>query len=102
MSIPESMRISRHAAHRCAQRGISPKCLVALLEQADVEIAVGDGATAFSVSRKQVTALNLPGKLGRYAAIVSEDSTVITVAPMHGGQRGRHWRRGFGNGRGRG
>lgn len=92
------MTVSRHAARRCAQRGVSPKCLAALIEHADIEIPVGSGAFAWSISREQVNSLNLPRKLGRFAAVLSEDAVLITVAPIHNGQRGRRWRRGIGKG----
>ena len=102
MSDLHGMRISKHAALRCAQRGVSAKLLAALIESADIEVSAGNGAYAVSVSRLQVAALNLPRKLGRYTAIISDDATLVTVAPVHDGRRGRRWRRGRSKGRGRG
>lgn len=102
MSGLTGMRISKHAALRCGQRGVSAQCLAALVEHADIEMPAGNGAYVLSISRRQVSSLNLPSKLGRYAAIISDDATLTTVAPVHEGRRGRRWRRGRGKGRGRG
>lgn len=75
---------SRHAARRCAQRGIRPALLAAVLEHADVERSAGGGCRLERVSRAQARALNLDDRLGRLAVILSDRTAeVVTVMPLH-------------------
>ncbi|MES2847374.1 MAG: hypothetical protein V4747_20330 [Pseudomonadota bacterium] len=94
-----NFKISRHAALRCAQRGVSAKCLEQLISHADVAVSAGGAATCWSISRKEAAGLNLDDKAASYAAIISDDAVLITIAPVHRGHRGRRWRRGVGRGR---
>ncbi len=94
MPILNSLTFSRHAARRCANRGLRPEFLAVLLYHADLEVDVGGSATAFSVSRDRAKALNLGDRLGHYAAVVSADAVVITVIPIRSGRRGRAYRKG--------
>lgn len=85
--------ISRHAAVRMANRGVTKAFLTALVTHADVETPVGDGATALRVSRNWARRLNLDDRLHRYSVVLSADSTVVTILPMTPTQRGRRYRR---------
>jgi len=76
--------LSRHARIRCAQRGISPDFLAAILDHADVQRPVGSNCRLERVSRERARALNLDDRLSRYAVILSESSTqIVTVMPLH-------------------
>jgi len=88
--------LSRHAARRCASRGIRPAFLSELIYHADLEADVGGSAVALSVSRARSRALNLDDRLGRYAAVISDDATVITIVPLRSNRRGRVYRNGRG------
>jgi hypothetical protein len=92
MTHADTLTISRHAARRMAQRGITRRRLAALLENADREAFVGSGATSLSVSRKTAGALNLDDRLSGFAAILGDDGTIITILPMAPGRAGRRYR----------
>ena len=80
-----SIWISAHGRTRCRQRGTSFRTLAALLDWADVEVAVGSGATAFSLSagvEEEMRAEGLAPQLiaqARRRAAVGVDGQVITV-----------------------
>lgn len=90
----QSLTLSRHATKRCAQRGIRKEFLNDLLKYADVEVQVGGGAIALSVSKTTATTLDLGNRFGHYAVIISQDATIISVLPLHNCQRGRIYRKG--------
>ncbi len=77
--------ISPHGRARCRQRGTSYRTLAALLDWADVEVAVGSGVTAFSLSAEAGEEMRAEGlspqmiSLARRRAAVGDDGRVLTV-----------------------
>jgi hypothetical protein len=77
--------ISAHGRARCRQRGTSNQTLAALLEWADVEIPVGAGATALSMSSQAEDEMHVEGLApqlidrARRRALVEADGKIITV-----------------------
>ena len=85
---------SRHAARRCAQRGLTAGFLTDLLSLADIEAPVGDNCRVLRVSSDGCGRHPARDRLRRYA-IVWSDTThrVVTVLPMQQGRSGRRYRR---------
>lgn len=80
--------LSRHALKRCAQRGIRPDFITAILEHADIQRPAGRNCRLERVSLAKAQALNLDDRLGRYALIVSDTTAeIVTVMPLHGQNR---------------
>jgi hypothetical protein len=76
--------LSQHARIRCAQRGITPDFLAAILEHADIQRPAGSNCRLERVSRKRARALNLDDRLSRFAVILSDSSAeIVTVMPLH-------------------
>lgn len=76
--------LSRHASIRCAQRGLRPDFVSAILEHADIQRPAGRNCRLERVSRTKAQSLNLDDRLGRYALIVSDTTAeVVTVMPIH-------------------
>ncbi len=93
--------LTRHAAVRANQRGVTHQMLDALIAWADVEASVGGGCTALSFSRQRMLDRDLRAVLGAAAdrltslAVVLCDDTgdVVTVLHDRGGAQGRRYRR---------
>ncbi len=80
--------LSRHAAIRCAQRGVRPDFIVTVLENADIQRPAGRNCRLERVSLAKAQILNLDDRLGRYAVIVSDTTAeIVTVMPIHGPNR---------------
>lgn len=95
---PSSPRLSAHMRRRCAQRGTNRILLVTVHDWADIEIPVGSGAVALSLSRdtaREMRAEGIPADLVDRAlrrAIVQSDGRDLTVITGRE-RRGRHYRR---------
>lgn len=76
--------LSRHASTRCAQRGLRPDFVSAILEHADIQRPAGQNCRLERVSRIKAQYLNLDDRLCRYAIIVSDTTAkVVTVMPIY-------------------
>ena len=85
--------LTRHAATRCAQRGIRPEFLDELIGLSDVDTPIGSNCRLIRVSRKARDRQAASDKLGRYAIIWSDDTqSVVTVLPLKAGRAGRRYR----------
>lgn len=86
-------QLSNHARQRMQQRGVSPALLMRILDNADVERAVGDNCRLYRVARDRACALG-DEKLARFAVIWSDDSgAIVTVLPIAAGRAGARYRR---------
>lgn len=83
------MEISKHAAVRMQSRGVPLPVMASIIENADIELDVGDGAVLYRVSRRQADRLPFRDKVRRYGVIASADGVVITVMPVRNRRRGR-------------
>ena len=98
--------ISAHGRTRCRQRGTSHRTLMAMLAWADVEVAVGSGATALSVSAnaaKEMLGEGIPPQLVdrvRNRAAVAAEATILTLI-VGRDSRSRPYRRRMRSRRGR-
>jgi hypothetical protein len=96
----QDFALSLHASIRAQQRGVPHHLIDALVTWADVEVPVGGGCVAFSLSKRQMSDRGLRAKLGaeldRLAgvALVTDDTgAVVTVLYDRGGAGGRRYRR---------
>jgi len=95
-----SLSLSRHAAVRANQRGVTNAMLNALISYADYEAAAGDGCTVLRLSRDVLADRDVRRTLGAMAdrlknlAVVWSSATgeVITVLHDHGKAAGRRYR----------
>lgn len=77
--------IFAHARRRCAQRGTNSRLLDAVHDWADIEVAVGNGATSLSLSQDAAAAMRsagLPSDLidrARRRAVVQVEGRTLTV-----------------------
>jgi len=84
---------SAHCLRRCQDRGVRQAFLSAILDNADVDHAIGDNCRLLRVSGKAASTLNAGDKLSRYAVVWSDrTSQVVTVLPIHSGRRGARYR----------
>ena len=88
-----NLEITKHAAQRMSQRGITNGFLSTLIAHADIETPINGGATALCVSMRQSRALNLNDRLHHYAVVLSAQSTILTVLKMDKGRKGARYRR---------
>lgn len=96
-----SLALTRHAATRANQRGVTHEMLDALIAHADLESPVGGGCTAVRFSRDRLMDRSLRAalgptadRLGSLAVILSDDTgEVVTVMHDHGCPDGRRYRR---------
>lgn len=93
MQISDTHKVTRHAAKRMAQRGVSRGFLSALMANADQETRVGGGAVALRVSQARAAQLNFDDRLHRYVVVEAADGAIITVLSLASGARGRRYRR---------
>jgi hypothetical protein len=85
--------LTRHAAKRCAQRGIRTKFLDDLIDFSDVDTPIGSNCRLLRISRKALGNNADKNKLGRYAVIWSDDTqSVVTVFPIRKCRSGRRYR----------
>jgi len=85
--------LSHHARIRCAQRGITPSFLAAILHHADIQRPAGSNCRLERVSQERARALNLDDRLSRYAVVLNESNAqIVTVMPLyrHGRMARRH------------
>jgi hypothetical protein len=86
--------MSNHAQQRCQSRGVRKDFVTAILQNADVECAIGDNCRLLRVSHDRARKLNINDQLGRYAVIWSDDTTrVVTVMPLRASNSGVRYRR---------
>jgi hypothetical protein len=94
-----TMSLSHHASIRANQRGIPQALLQTLIEQADVETAVGGGCFALRVSRRRLQDVDVRRSFGglidrasKLAVVCSgDDGSIVTV--LHDqGANGRRYR----------
>lgn len=98
---PFDTKLSKHAAIRSQQRGVSYEIISVILDHADSDNNVGSGCYSIWLSKCRLRDRALRSKLGsaldRAAGItlvISGDSgEVVTVMHDHGGKRGRRYRR---------
>jgi hypothetical protein len=90
--------ISAHCRTRCRQRGTSHRTLTVILAWADVEVPVGSGATAFSVSadaaREMLGDGIAPQLIDRVRnrAVVAAEAAILTLI-VGRSSRSRYYRR---------
>lgn len=95
-----AIALSKHAAIRANQRGITHQMIEDLLAHADVEAPVGGGCTVLRVSKERLRDRTLraqvatrPEKLGSLALVWSDETAeVVTLLVDHGGAKGRRYR----------
>jgi len=93
---PSAEYLSAHMRRRCAQRGTNSRLLKAM-EWADVEVPVGRGAIALSLSREaalEMRAEGVPAGIVERAlrrVVVQADGRAVTLIAGRE-RRGRHYR----------
>jgi hypothetical protein len=88
------IKISKHAAKRIRNRGISNEFLHALIDNADVDVPIGSNCRLMRVHRKTANKLNMNDRLSKYAVIWSDDhNQIVTVLPMHKGKKQNRYSR---------
>jgi hypothetical protein len=90
-----SLELSNHASVRMQQRGVNPRALGFILENADKSEFVGSGCREQWISRRRLTALRrthtdrrLIERSSGVAVVVSEDGVIVTI--YHKTNRMRH------------
>ena len=92
-----AVSLSAHARNRCRQRGTSVRMLTTVYDWADLEVPVGGGFTALSISAQTATEMRAEGcpiellERARRRALVQRGGNVITVVAGRE-RRGRHYR----------
>lgn len=101
MPAPTLSVLTRHAALRAGQRGVTREMIDALLTYGDVEVPVGGGCTCLRCSRaalgpevRSVIGALADRLLGLRAIIADEDGGIVTVFHDRGRRPGRRYRRG--------
>jgi hypothetical protein len=95
---PATEWLSAHMRRRCAQRGTNGRLLLTLSDWADVEISVGRGATALSLSREAALEMRAEGisagdvERALRRVVVQAGGQAVTVITGYE-RRGRHYRR---------
>ena len=88
-----TIEVSMHALKRCQSRGIPRWMIEQVILGADLEVPVGHGCTALSLTRGAAsTHGRLAEKLSGIVAVVSDDGTLVTVLHAHG-RRGRRYQK---------
>ncbi len=94
------LALTKHAARRCAQRGVKKMDFAAFFEAADTDRQVGQGCTAWTISEGRVAELRADGMapskidvISKMVCVVGHDGRVLTVAKLYIGHRGRAYRR---------
>jgi hypothetical protein len=94
-------RLTRHAAVRANQRGVTHQTVEAVFAWADVELPAGDGCSVLRFSRERLADRDLRATLGPLAdkvcslalVVAGDTGRVVTVLHDHGRPHGRHYRR---------
>lgn len=93
------VELSKHAAARANQRGVSHHLLSTLLDVADIDSPVGSGCRLFRVSRQRLNDRATRRRVGSEAdrlaslAVIWSDSTQTIVTVLHhDGRAGRRYR----------
>lgn len=87
--------LSNHAASRSQTRGCTSEFIETLVNNADIDMPVGDDCRLMRVSRRTAAMLAGNDRLGRYGVIWSDRfAQVVTILPLHAGRSGRRYRRG--------
>ena len=94
-------RLTRHAAVRANQRGVTHQTVEAVFAWADVELPARDGCTILRFSRDRLADRDLRATLGPLAdkvcslalVVAGDTGRVVTVLHDHGRPHGRHYRR---------
>jgi hypothetical protein len=94
-------RLTRHAAVRANQRGITQQSVEAVIAWADVELPARDGCSILRFSRERLADRDLRATLGALAdrvrslalVVACDTGEVVTVLHDHGRARGRPYRR---------
>jgi hypothetical protein len=74
--------MSKHAALRAQQRGVTPELIETILENEDAERWAGDNTRELGVSRRTARAIGGPDKLCRIRVLLSDNTNQIrTVLP---------------------
>lgn len=92
--------LSRHAAQRIRQRGVTHQMISDLLSVADIDAPVGGDCRVLRASRRlskghdaAVRLSTSPEKLSRLAVVVSDVTGEVVTVLMDGGRRrGRRYR----------
>jgi len=95
-----SLRLSRHADRRAQQRGVTHAVLNDLLAFGDIEVPVGSGCVALSISRNRLQDLSVrgalqtnPDKLSCLAMVWSETREEVVTVITGRSSRMRRYRR---------
>ena len=94
-------RLTRHAAVRANQRGVTQQSVEAVIAWADVERPARDGCSILRFSRERLADRALRATLGPLAdrvrslalVVAGDTGQVVTVLHDHGRAHGRHYRR---------
>ncbi len=91
--------LTKHAAGRANQRGVTHAAIGRLWLLADREVPVAASLSARSLSKSAIAEAIADGfspsevdRVRRLALVVSGDGAVVTVASIHG-RKGRHYQR---------
>ena len=92
--------LTRHAARRSRQRGVTSRMLKAMIAWADLEVPAGDGCTILRFSRERLQDRELRGELGPLAdrlgslvmILAGDADDVVTVLRLRRGGAGRRYR----------
>lgn len=91
VSTRNAIEISGHALKRCQARGIARWMIESVVLGADLEVPVGHGCTALSLTRAAASAHGaLAEKLSGIVAVMSDDGTLVTVLHAYG-RRGKRY-----------
>lgn len=93
--------LTRHAAVRANQRGVTHQTVEAVIAWADVELPARDGCSVLRFSRERLADRDLRATLGPLAdkvcslalVVAGDTGRVVTVLHDHGRPHGRHYRR---------
>jgi hypothetical protein len=94
-----SAQLSHHASVRANQRGVPHALMDALIAHADLEVPVGKGCVALSLSRRRLDDRELREKLGAdldrlggLSVVCSDDSGEVVTVLHDWGRQGRRYR----------
>ena len=92
--------LTKHAAARANQRGVTHQMIRDVLEHADIEKPVGDGCTLVRISRHSLEDRSLRASLGSradqlqsLALICGDDGAIVSVLHTFATAMGRRYRR---------
>jgi len=91
--------LSKHAARRAKQRGVTHDLIDLIVDHADIEESAGSGCSILRISRNRLTKLrtqlgDTTDRLTNLVLIWSDRSAmVVTILRDHGRSSGRRYRR---------